>query len=123
MSSIRWALVGTSDFALEWIAPALARAKGSSLAAVVSRDRSRAAAAAAQVGAAEAYASIEAIDRDLVDGVVLVTPNSAHAAGAIAALQRGLHVIVEKPMSHSVAECEQMIAAAETSGTMLAVAH
>ena len=123
MSSIRWALVGTSDFALEWIAPALARAKGSSLAAVVSRDRSRAAAAAAQVGAAEAYASIEAIDRDLVDGVVLVTPNSAHAAGAIAALQRGLHVIVEKPMSHSVAECEQMIAAAETSGAMLAVAH
>ena len=123
MSSIRWALVGTSDFALEWIAPALARAKGSSLAAVVSRDRSRAAAAAAQVGAAEAYASIEAIDRDLVDGVVLVTPNSAHAAGAIAALRRGLHVIVEKPMSHSVAECEKMIAAAERSGTMLAVAH
>ena len=123
VSSIRWGLVGTSDFALEWIAPALSRAEGSTLAAVISRDASRAAAAAARVGAAHAFSSIESIDTDLVDGVVLVTPNSAHAAGAIAALSRGLHVIVEKPMAHSVAECEEMIAAEEASGRMLAVAH
>ena len=123
MSSIRWGLVGTSDFALEWIAPALTRAEGSTLAAVISRDASRAAAAAARVGAAHAFTSIESADTSLIDGVVLVTPNSAHAAGAIAALRRGLHVIVEKPMAHSVGECEQMIAAADLSGTMLAVAH
>ena len=123
MSSIRWGLVGTSDFALDWIAPALARATGSTLAAAISRDPSRAAAAAARVGAPHAFHSIESIDTSLIDGVVLVTPNSAHAAGAIAALRRGLHVIVEKPMAHSVAECEQMIAAAEASGRMLAVAH
>ena len=123
MSSIRWGLVGTSDFALEWIAPALARAEGSTLAAVISRDASRATAAAARVGAAHTFTSIEAIDMSLIDGVVLVTPNSAHAAGAIAALSRGLHVIVEKPAAHTVAECEQMIAAAKASGRMLAVAH
>ena len=123
MSSIRWGLVGTSDFALEWIAPALARAEGSTLAAVISRDPVRAAAAAARVRAPHAFSSIEAANTDLIDGVVLVTPNSAHAAGAIAALDRGLHVIVEKPMAHSVAECEQMIAAADASGAMLAVAH
>ena len=123
MSSIRWGLVGTSNFALEWIAPALTRAKGSTLAAVISRDASRAAAAAARVGAAHAFTSIESADTSLIDGVVLVTPNSAHAAGAIAALCRGFHVIVEKPMAHSVAECEQMIAAAKASGRMLAVAH
>lgn len=123
MSSIRWGLVGTSDFALEWIAPALARAKGSTLAAIISRDASRATAAAARVGAAHAFSSIESADTNLIDGVVLVTPNSAHAAGAIAALGRGLHVIVEKPMAHSGAECDQMIAAAEASGRMLAVAH
>lgn len=123
MSSIRWGLVGTSDFALDWIAPALARAEGSTLAAVISRDPSRAAAAAVRVGAAHAFSSIESIDPNLIDGVVLVTPNSAHAAAAIAALRRELHVIVEKPMAHSVVECEQMIAAADASGTMLAVAH
>ena len=123
MSSIRWGLVGTSDFALEWIAPALTRAEGSTLAAVISRDASRAAAAAARVGAAHAFTSIESADTSLIDGVVLVTPNSAHAAGAIAALGRGLHVIVEKPMAHSGAECEQMITAAGASGRMLAVAH
>ena len=123
MSSIRWGLVGTSDFALEWIAPALTRAKGSTLAAVISRDASRAAAAAARVGATHAFSSIESADTNLIDGVVLVTPNSAHAAGAIAALGQGLHVIVEKPMAHSVGECERMIAAEEASGRMLAVAH
>ena len=123
MSSIRWGLVGTSDFALEWIAPALARATGSTLAAVISRDAARATAAAARVGATHAFSSIDPIDSNLIDGVVLVTPNSAHAAGAIAALRRGLHVIVEKPMGHSVAECEQMIVAAKASGRMLAIAH
>jgi len=123
VSSIRWGLVGTSDFALEWIAPALARAEGSTLAAVISRDPSRATAAAARVGATHAFTSIESADTNLIDGVVLVTPNSAHAAGAIAALGQGLHVIVEKPTAHSVAECEQMITAAEASGRMLAVAH
>jgi predicted dehydrogenase len=123
VSSIRWGLVGTSDFALEWIAPALTRAEGSTLAAVISRDASRAAAAAARVGATHAFSSIDSIDSNLIDGVVMVTPNSAHAAGAIAALGRGLHVIVEKPMAHSGAECDQMIAAAEASGRMLAVAH
>jgi len=123
VSSIRWGLVGTSDFALEWIAPALTRAKGSTLAAVISRDASRAAAAAARVGATHAFSSIESADTNLIDGVVLVTPNSAHAAGAIAALGQGLHVIVEKPMAHSVGECERMIAAEEASGRMLAVAH
>ena len=123
MSSVRWGLVGTSGFALEWIAPALSRAEGSTLAAVISRDASRAADCAARVGAPLSFSSIETIDTSLVDGVVLVTPNSAHASGAIAALGRGLHVIVEKPMAHSVAECEQMIAAAKSSGRMLAVAH
>jgi predicted dehydrogenase len=123
MSSIRWGLVGTSDFALEWIAPALTRAEGSTLAAVISRDAARATAAAARVGTTHAFSSIDSINPNLIDGVVLVTPNSAHAAGAIAALGRGLHVIVEKPMAHSVTECEQMIAAADASGRMLAVAH
>lgn len=123
MPPIRWALVGSSDFALDWIAPALRRAEGSALAAVISRDADRAAAAAARVGAAQSYTSIEAIDTSLVDGVVLVTANEAHAAGAIAAARRGLHVVVEKPMALSSADCADMIRAAREHSVMLAVAH
>src|SRR5436305_120799 len=53
------------------------------------------------------------------DGVVVTTPHSAHAAPAIAALRRGIHVLNEKPMATSLADCEAMVAAAEESGATL----
>src|ERR1700752_1323531 len=58
---IRWAVVGTSDFALDWIARGIRMGGNSVLAAVVSRDAERAAAAAQRVGAPHSYPSIEAI--------------------------------------------------------------
>jgi predicted dehydrogenase len=62
-------------------------------------------------------------DLNVVDGVFLVLPVTQHAPYAVAAAQRGLHIISEKPMAPSVAACQQMIDAARTSGVMLAVAH
>lgn len=123
MDKVRWAVVGTSDFALDWIARGVALGSNAELAAVVSRDPARAEAAAKRVGAPHAFTSIEAIDRDLVDGVFLVLPNPQHAPYAIEAARRGLHVIVEKPMAPTLTECRAMIAAARENGVTLAVAH
>jgi len=58
-----------------------------------------------------------------IDAVVIGTPNAFHAPQAIAALATGKHVLVEKPMAVSVAECDAMIAAAEGAGASLMVAH
>jgi predicted dehydrogenase len=58
-----------------------------------------------------------------IDAVVIGTPNAFHAPQAIAALEAGKHVLVEKPMAVSVAECDAMIAAAEGSRASLMVAH
>jgi predicted dehydrogenase len=58
-----------------------------------------------------------------IDAVVIGTPNALHAPQAIAALEAGTHVLVEKPMAVSVAECDAMIAAAGGSGASLMVAH
>ncbi len=58
-----------------------------------------------------------------VDAAVVATPNALHAPQAIALLRNGKHVIVEKPMATTVAECEAMIAAARESGASLMVAH
>ncbi len=58
-----------------------------------------------------------------IDAVVIGTPNALHAPHAIAALEAGTHVLVEKPMAVTVAECDAMIAAAERSGASLMVAH
>jgi predicted dehydrogenase len=61
-------------------------------------------------------------DPDL-DAVIVGTPNALHAPQAIAALSAGKHVLVEKPMATSVAECDAMIAASKGTGAALMVAH
>ena len=58
-----------------------------------------------------------------VDAAVVATPNALHAPQAIALLRNGKHVMVEKPMAISVAECDDMIAASRDGGASLMVAH
>ena len=123
MPAVKWAVIGTSGFALDWIARGIVLGRNSELAAIISRDPERGRAAAERVGAPLHYTSVEDIDLGAVDGVFIVTPNTTHAPLAIAAAQRGLHVIVEKPMAPVRAECRAMIDAARTAGVVLAVGH
>jgi predicted dehydrogenase len=58
-----------------------------------------------------------------IDAVVVATPNALHAPQAVACLESGKHVLVEKPMSISLAEADAMISAAKGSGASLMVAH
>jgi predicted dehydrogenase len=58
-----------------------------------------------------------------VDAAVVATPNALHAPQTIALLRNGKHVMVEKPMAVSVAECDAMIAASRDGGASLMVAH
>jgi glucose-fructose oxidoreductase len=123
MRKVRWAVVGTSDFALNWIARGIKLGKNAELAAVVSRDAARGAAAAEQWGAPHTYTSLEEIDKAEVDGVFLVLPSAHHASYAIAAARLGFHVIGEKPMAPTLDECRQMLGAARESGVLLAIAQ
>jgi predicted dehydrogenase len=52
------------------------------------------------------------LEREDVDLVDICTPNDSHAEIAIAALQAGKHVLCEKPLARTVAECERMVQAA-----------
>ncbi|HSK98012.1 MAG TPA: Gfo/Idh/MocA family oxidoreductase [Euzebyales bacterium] len=68
--------------------------------------------------------SFEAILSDpAVDGVVLATPHSTHAQQIAAAAAAGRHVFVEKPMTLSVAEARDSVAAARSAGVILQVGH
>ncbi len=58
-----------------------------------------------------------------VEAAIVATPNALHAPQSIALLRNGKHVMVEKPMATSVAECDAMVAASERSGASLMVAH
>lgn len=53
------------------------------------------------------------------DVLCVCTPNYLHEAHAVAALEAGLHVVVEKPMALSTLECDRMIAAAEQAGRII----
>jgi len=84
------------------------------LAALCGRDRQRATAAAATLGWAHVETDWRAlVDRDDVQLVDVCTPGDSHAEIALAALAAGKHVLCEKPLSNSVAEAEEMTAAAE----------
>lgn len=58
-----------------------------------------------------------------VEAAIVSTPNALHASQAIALLRNGKHVLVEKPMAISVAECDAMIAASREGAAFLMVAH
>lgn len=58
---------------------------------------------------------------DQVDAVSIATPTETHAGIACEFLEKGIHVLVEKPIALAVAEAASMIAAAETSGATLMV--
>ena len=80
---------------------------------LVGRDERSVKEAAARYGWAEAATDWRSIvARDDVDVVDVCTPGDSHAEIAIAALEAGKHVLVEKPLANSVAEGERMVAAA-----------
>lgn len=58
-----------------------------------------------------------------IDAAYLATPNFDHVGLAVQTLEAGVHLLLEKPMAVSVAECEQMMAAGERSGAKLMVAY
>ena len=72
----------------------------------------------------ETFASVEALcESPNVDAVYIATPSQLHATHAIAAAERGKHVIVEKPMALAIAECDAMNDAAEKHGVKLLCGH
>jgi predicted dehydrogenase len=57
------------------------------------------------------------------DLAIVVTPHRFHADLAVKCLEKGLHVLCEKPMATTTADCDRMIEAAEKGGCVLAVGH
>jgi predicted dehydrogenase len=95
--------------------------EGARLAGVYDTRPERAAEVAAQLGTT-AFPSYEAL-LDAVEAVSIVTPTPAHHAAGMAALARGRHVLMEKPIAATLAEAEALVAAAERAGVVLQTGH
>ncbi|HLZ69054.1 MAG TPA: Gfo/Idh/MocA family oxidoreductase [Dehalococcoidia bacterium] len=115
-----WAIVGTGRFAANRIAPALNKALGSRLVAVVSRERERAEAFAQEHGARKAYDDLDAAMRDPdVAYVWVATPHSLHLDPVLAAARAGKHVLCEKPLATSRGAAREMLRACRRAGVQL----
>ena len=79
----------------------------------------RTAAFAAKYGV-RPFTDLPAMLKD-VDAVIIGTPHPLHAEPAVLAARAGVHVLVEKPMAATLADCDTMLAAAKQSGVTLGV--
>jgi predicted dehydrogenase len=92
------------------------------LVAVVDTDLAKAQALAAEHGVAVATDDLDAVlARDDVDAVCVCTPSGVHADGAVAALEAGKHVVVEKPLDVGLAAADRVLDAEKRSGRTVAV--
>jgi predicted dehydrogenase len=94
---------------------------GAALVAAVDLEPARAEAAVAGT-AAEALTDFRRLF-DRVDAVTIAVPTVDHLRIASAFLERGIHVLVEKPMTASLAEADEMLRVAGRAGAVLAVGH
>ena len=99
----------------------LASLEAASLVAVVDTIRDRADEAAASTGARAVTDFRELFDA--VDAVVVAVPTEVHREVAVPFLERGIAVLVEKPLSRSIADADAILDAARRGGAVLAVGH
>ncbi len=122
--SVGVAVIGCGSTAHRRHLPVWSGLSGARLAAVVSRDPERRAAAATKYGAARAYADWHAVLEDPdVAAVDICVPHGLHGEIAVAAARAGRHVLCEKPMAADLATAEEMLAAARAAGVVLMPFH
>jgi predicted dehydrogenase len=121
---LRWGLIGCGDIAAKRVAPALRNGESCELVAV-SRARAELAEGFARAfGARRWHGDWSDLIRDPeIDAVYVATPVDLHAQQSIAACEAGRHVLCEKPMALSTAQCRAMIDASRANGVRLGVAY
>jgi predicted dehydrogenase len=120
MTRLSVALVGCGGVARRY-RRVYARLPQVSVAVVVDTDLEEARAAAAELGAARASAEFADALAEPVQAVVISTPNYFHRQQAAAALQAGKHVLLQKPMARTLAECDAILAAQKQSRCKLGI--
>jgi predicted dehydrogenase len=102
------------------VIPAIQASANGHLVAVASRNEARAREAAARLGAPRAHGTYEALLADPeVDAVYVPLPNSLHREWTVRSAEAGKHVLCEKPLATTAADCETMIAACRRRGVVL----
>ena len=123
-SPVRWGIVGLGWVAADFVAPAMVKSSGSSLAACLGSSLEKGRVFAERFGVERVHGDLESLMHDAgVDAVYIALPNALHHAAVLAAASGRKHVLCEKPFAMSVAHAREMVAACHDAGVILRIAH
>ena len=120
MESVRIGVVGTGHLG-SLHAKLLAEVKAAKLVQLFDEDRAKAASLAKSLGTSAA-GSLDELLRS-VDAVSIATSTSSHYDVAVKAIEQGLHVFIEKPITDTIERGEDLVERAERKGVKIQVGH
>ena len=123
LTPVRWGVLGASNFALKVSLPGMKRGPLTQLAALASRDTSKARAAAQSLGIPKAYGSYdELLDDPGIDAIYNPLPNHLHVTWTERAARAGKHVLCEKPIALSAKDAAALVDVQRETGKLIAEA-
>ena len=124
MKEIKWGFIGCGEVTEKKSGPAFSLVEGSSVVAVMSRNKEKARSYAQRHNIPRWYTDAQQlVDDPDVNAVYIATPPSSHATYAIMAMHSGKPVYVEKPLAASYADCQRINHISEQTGVPCFVAY
>jgi predicted dehydrogenase len=120
VSATRAGVIGAGSLGFHH-ARILREVAGAEMVGIYDADPARAATVASELGV-HAFPTREAL-LEAVDAAVVAVPTTAHAEVALAALDAGVHLLIEKPIATSVEEADAIVERAEANGLTVATGH
>jgi predicted dehydrogenase len=121
--TVKWGVLGAARIATVKVIPGMQRGQWSEVVAIASRDSKRAETASQTLGIPKAYGSYEELLADPeIDAIYNPLPNHLHVPWSIRAAEAGKHVLCEKPIGLSTAECRELMAVRDRTGVKISEA-
>lgn len=121
---MRWALIGASTIASQYVIGAIRAQADGEVVRLVSGSAARARQYAADHGIAESATDLDqALSDPRVAAVYVSSTNEKHHEQAMAAIAAGRHVLCEKPLALTLEQAQAMVAAADAAGVVFATNH
>lgn len=124
MGHVNWGILGAAKFAREHMAPAINASSRGRLAALATSSPEKAVPFEALAPGLTVHSSYDdLLDNPEIDAIYVPLPNHMHVPWAVKALERGKHVLVEKPLDLTIAGYQTVMDARDASGKLAAEAY
>jgi 1,5-anhydro-D-fructose reductase (1,5-anhydro-D-mannitol-forming) len=123
-TELRWGIIGTGWIVTDSMIAAIRAVPGAEIVSIMSSSKERADEIADAFDIPRATSSLDdfTVDPD-IDAVYIATRNELHRDQTIACARAGKHVLCDKPLGLTVAECEEMVQVCDGAGVVLATNH